>query len=226
MYPFSRQANVRSNKKPQKWGLAAAAALTIALALTGCSSDTDSVFRTSSSYSFLEQSRSYVDDVPYDYQVVQSKVDNIIGDEIFIMPEREFLLNDQKYAVGDKVWALQFKGAEVTSDSKERTRVWTTAWKTIKTYKDKKSAVADMDKLKLTITTEIDLVGLYKTTYKGETRHFAVVELPSGNRVKQLVDDARYERLSKGKTATVHLEEIHDYYDYDLVFSKFRGWAD
>lgn len=69
------------------------------------------------------------------------------------------------------------------------------------------------------------MVGVYKTEYKGKTRNFAVLELPTGNRIKQPIDDERYTALKQAKTASVVLEEVHDFADYDLAYAKFRGWA-
>ncbi|MNL57009.1 hypothetical protein D3C87_1805420 [compost metagenome] len=77
----------------------------------------------------------------------------------------------------------------------------------------------------MSITTDVDLVGVYKTEYKNKTRNFAVVELPSGNRIKQPIDDKRYKALEKQKKASVVLEEVHDFADYDSAYAKFRGWA-
>ena len=39
------------------------------------------------------------------------------------------------------------------------------------------------------------------------------------------IDDERYTALAKQKTASVVLEEVHDFADYDSAYAKFRGWA-
>lgn len=83
-----------------------------------------------------------------------------------------------------------------------------------------------MANLKVTVKTDVKLVGVYKTTYKKDTRHFAVVELPTGNRIKQPIDEKRYAAMEKKDTVDVVLEEVHDFADYDLAYAKFRGWAD
>ena len=77
----------------------------------------------------------------------------------------------------------------------------------------------------MSVTTDVDVVGVYKTALNGETRNFAVLELPSGNRMKQPVDDTRYGKLKDVKEVAVVLEEVHDFADYDLAYAKFRGWA-
>src|SRR5690606_23379821 len=97
--------------------------------------------------------------------------------------------NDNNYATGDKIWSLQFMDAEIITDAQKRNEIRLSAWRTIKTFKDESSAKADMDHLKLLLTTEVDLVGVYKTEYNGDVRNFAVVELPTGNRMKQPIDD-------------------------------------
>ena len=69
------------------------------------------------------------------------------------------------------------------------------------------------------------LVGVYKTEYQGKTRNFAVLTLPSGNQIKQPIDEDRYKTLKSLKKVPINVEEIHDYVDYDLAYAKFRGWA-
>lgn len=197
-------------------------ALALSLALTGCSSNTQSVF---SSDSGTSTTVSDVSQVPWDYKIVEGTVGDLIGSDMTILPDNTLMPNDNNYATGDKVWALQFMDAEISTDAQKRNEIRLSAWRVIKTYKDEKSAVADMNNLKLLLTTEVDLVGVYKTEFKGETRNFAVVELPTGNRMKQPIDEKRYGEFSKQKTVNVYLEEVHDFADYDLAYAKFRGWA-
>jgi hypothetical protein len=196
-------------------------ALALSLALTGCSSNTQSVLSTDTSSSTV----SDVSQVPWDYKIVEGTVGDLIGSDMTILPDNTLMPNDNNYATGDKVWSLQFMDAEISRDAQKRNEIRLSAWRVIKTYKDEKSAVSDMDNLKLLLTTEVDLVGVYKTDFKGETRNFAVVELPTGNRMKQPIDEKRYEEFSKKKTVNVYLEEVHDFADYDLAYAKFRGWA-
>ncbi|MDQ6420025.1 signal peptide protein [Paenibacillus sp. LHD-117] len=198
-------------------------ALAIALVLAGCSSNTQSVFHTDSSTETANVSDT--SRVPWDYKIVEGTVGDLIGSDMTVLPDNTLMPNDGNYATGDKVWSLQFMDAEMVTDAQKRNEIRLSAWRTIKTYKDEKSAQGDMDNLKLLLTTEVDLVGVYKTEYNGETRNFAVVELPSGNRMKQPIDDKRYDALAKQKTVNVYLEEVHDFADYDLAYAKFRGWA-
>ncbi|MHA6480653.1 signal peptide protein [Paenibacillus sp. strain BS8-2] len=196
-------------------------ALALALTLTGCSSNTQSVFSSDTSSSVV----SDVSQVPWDYKIVEGTVGDLIGSDMTILPDNTLMPNDNNYATGDKVWSLQFMDAELSTDAQKRNEIRLSAWRVIKTFKDEKSAMTDMDNLKLLLTTEVDLVGVYKTEFKGEMRNFAVVELPTGNRMKQPIDDKRYEDFSKKKTVNVYLEEVHDFADYDLAYAKFRGWA-
>lgn len=68
-------------------------------------------------------------------------------------------------------------------------------------------------------------MGFIKLRIK-DTRHFAVIELPTGNRIKQPIDEKRYAAMEKKDRVDVVLEEVHDFADYDLAYAKFRGWAD
>ncbi|QWU18123.1 hypothetical protein [Paenibacillus sophorae] len=191
------------------------------LALAGCSSNPDSVFSTDSGAA----STSDVARVPWDYRVVEGTVGDLIGSDMTILPNNEMLPNDGNYATGDKVYTLQYMDAEITTDADQKNQVRLSSWSTIKSYKDLKSATADLKNLKVSVTTDVDLIGVYKTKYKDKTRNFAVVELPSGNRIKQPIDDKRYTAMAKKKTVSVVLEEVHDFADYDLAYAKFRGWA-
>ncbi|SEN71941.1 hypothetical protein SAMN04487895_102330 [Paenibacillus sophorae] len=195
--------------------------IAMVLALAGCSSNPDSVFSTDSGAA----STSDVARVPWDYRVVEGTVGDLIGSDMTILPNNEMLPNDGNYATGDKVYTLQYMDAEITTDADQKNQVRLSSWSTIKSYKDLKSATADLKNLKVSVTTDVDLIGVYKTKYKDKTRNFAVVELPSGNRIKQPIDDKRYTAMAKKKTVSVVLEEVHDFADYDLAYAKFRGWA-
>ena len=85
-----------------------------------------------------------------------------------------------------------------------------------------KTAESDLTNLKVTVKTDVKLVGVYKTTYK-DTRHFAVIESPTGNRIKRPIDEKRYAAMEKKDRVDVVLEEVHDFADYDLAYAKFRG---
>lgn len=208
------------HKKIKRTAMIAALAVSIAVALTGCGSNTQSVFHTQA----VEENAGAVT-VPWDYRIVEAEVGDLIGSDMTLLPDNTLLPNDNNYATGDKVWVLQFMDAELVTDSQQRNEIRLSAWRALKSYKTEASAQEDIEKLKLELTTELDLIGVYKTEYKGETRNFAVVELPSGNRIKQPIDDAKYEELAKVKKVNVLLEEIHDFADYDLAYAKFRGWA-
>lgn len=166
-----------------------------------------------------------VNTVPWDYRIQEGTVGDLIGSDMTVLPDNEMLPNDANYATGQKVWTLQAMSAELTTDEQGRNDVQLSGWTTLKTYADEASAKTDLENLKVYVTTEVDVVGVYKTENNGETRNFAVVELPSGNRIKQPVDDSRYGKLKDVKTTDVVLEEVHDFADYDLAYAKFRGWA-
>ncbi|AIQ66068.1 Gram-positive signal peptide protein, YSIRK family [Paenibacillus stellifer] len=191
------------------------------LGLTACSNNPDSVFSTNPN----ADTTSDVARVPWDYRVVEGTVGDLVGSDMTILPDNELLPNDNNYATGDKVWTLQYMDAEMTTDADQKNTVKLSAWSTIKSYKDLQSATDDLKNLKVSVTTDVDLVGVYKTEYKGKTRNFAVVELPSGNRIKQPIDAKRYTDMEKKKVVSVVLEEVHDFADYDLAYAKFRGWA-
>lgn len=190
--------------------------------LSACSgSNQGSVFHTDSSAEVTDS----VSKVPWDYRVVESTVGDLIGSDMTVLPDDELLPNDGNYATGDKIWTLQFMDAELITDADQRNDIRLSSWGTIKSYADQKTAVEDLKNLKVAVTTDVDIVGVYKTKYKDKTRNFAVLELPSGNRIKQPIDDKRYTELEKKKTASVVLEEVHDFADYDSAYAKFRGWA-
>ncbi|WP_068784004.1 hypothetical protein [Paenibacillus phocaensis] len=195
--------------------------LVLSVAVLGACGNTTSVFSTNAgSESALTTSR-----VPWDYKIVEATVGDLVGSDMTILPDNDLLPNDNNYATGDKIWILQFMDAELTTDENQKNEVRLSSWTTLKSYPDQASAEKDLAELKVSVTTDVDLVGVYKTEYQGKTRSFAVLELPSGNRIKQPIDDTRYAALEKAKTASVVLEEVHDFADYDLAFAKFRGWA-
>ncbi|XEC97269.1 signal peptide protein [Paenibacillus tarimensis] len=163
--------------------------------------------------------------IPWDYRIIEGTVGDLIGSDMTILPDNELLVNDDNYATGDKVWLLQYMKAEMTTNLEGRNTVSLSAWKSIKSYKTKEAADQDIEKLKLQLQTEVDLVGVYKTEYDGQTRQFAVITLPSGHQIKQPIDAERYEALKPLKKANVLIEEVHDYEDYDMAYAKFRGWS-
>lgn len=191
------------------------------LALSACASSESSVLHSGSSEEVTSSTR-----VPWDYRIVEGTVGDLIGGDMTVLPDNELLPNDNNYATGDKIWTLEFMDAELTTDANQRNDIRLSSWQTIKSFKDKKTAESDLTNLKVTVKTDVKLVGVYKTTYKKETRHFAVIELPTGNRIKQPIDEKRYAAMEKKKTVDVVLEEVHDFADYDLAYAKFRGWAD
>ncbi|MEF7437102.1 signal peptide protein [Paenibacillus lautus] len=190
------------------------------LALSACSGGSSTVFHTGS------EEVSTSSRVPWDYRIIEGTVGDLIGGDMTVLPDNELLPNDNNYATGDKIWTLQFMDAELTTDANQRNDIRLSSWQTIKSFKDKKTAESDLANLKVTVKTDVKLVGVYKTTYKKDTRHFAVVELPTGNRIKQPIDEKRYAAMEKKDTVDVVLEEVHDFADYDLAYAKFRGWAD
>lgn len=163
--------------------------------------------------------------LPWDYRIVEGTVGDLIGSDMTVLPDNELLPNDDNYATNDKVWTLQFMEANMVTNAEGRNDVTLTAWKPIKSFKSKEAADKDIEQLKLQVTTEVDLVGVYKTEHEGQTRQFAVLTLPSGNQIKQPIDLERYELLKPLKTVKVIVEEVHDYSDYDMAYAKFRGWA-
>lgn len=163
--------------------------------------------------------------VPWDYRIVEGTVGDLIGGDMTILPDNELMANDKNYATGDKVWLLQHMSATLTEDAQGRAQTVLSIWRPIKSYAVKSDAEADLNRLKVKLKTKADLIGVYKTKLGDKTRDFAVVELPSGQRVKQPIDDERYAKLKSAKQADIFLEEVHDYENYDSAYSKFRGWA-
>jgi len=187
--------------------------------LSACSGNQNSVFHTD------KEVTDSVSKVPWDYRVVESTVGDLIGSDMTVLPDNELLPNDGNYATGDKIWTLQFMDAELVTDADQRNDIRLSAWSTIKSYASQDKAIEDLKNLKVSVTTDVDLVGVYKTKFQDKTRNFAVLELPSGNRIKQPINDKRYTELEKKKTASVVLEEVHDFADYDSAYAKFRGWG-
>lgn len=191
--------------------------LLLALALGACSNG--SVLSTNS------DDGPGVNTVPWDYRIQEGSVGDLIGSDMTVLPDNELLANDNNYATGQQIWTLQSMSATLTTDDQGRNDVQLSGWTTLKSYPDEASAKTDLENLKVSVTTDVDVVGVYKTALNGETRNFAVLELPSGNRMKQPVDDTRYGKLKDVKEVSVVLEEVHDFADYDLAYAKFRGWA-
>ncbi|WNS42444.1 signal peptide protein [Paenibacillus sp. MMS20-IR301] len=196
-----------------------AAALLAVMLLGACSNNPDSVFHTDT------ETTDSVARVPWDYRIVEGKVGDLIGSDMTVLPDNELLPNDGNYATGDTVWTLQFMDAELVTGADQKNEIRLSSWSTLKSYSDQKTATEDLANLKVSITTDVDLVGVYKTQYQNKTRNFAVIELPSGNRIKQPIDDKRYTAMEKQKSVSVVLEEVHDFEDYDAAYAKFRGWA-
>ncbi|WP_040950828.1 hypothetical protein [Gorillibacterium massiliense] len=218
---------MQTKLKPASRGFALAALLLVVMLLGACGLDQQSVFHTNTETgsSANTQDGTGTVRVPWDYKIVENTVGDLVGSDMTVLPDNELMPNDGNYGTGDKIWTLQYMDAEITTDENQRNDIRLSGWTTIKTYKTEKDAQTDMANLKIQVTTDIDVVGVYKTKYKGETRDFAVLELPSGNRIKQPIDDARYSALEKAKTTSVKLEEVHDFADYDLAYAKFRGWG-
>lgn len=195
------------------------ALIAAALALNGCVADINQP-ASSQNTKIVEQTS-----VPWDYRIVEGTVGDLIGGDMTIVPDNDLLPNDENYATGDKVWTLQYMEALMGTTGKGSNSVTLTEWKTIKTFKNKKDATADLEQLKVNVTSEVDLIGAYRTDYKGNTRYFGVITLPSGHDIKQPIDAQRYKSFKSAKTVKVKLEEVHDYKNYEMAFAKFRGWA-
>ncbi|GMK42925.1 hypothetical protein PghCCS26_00520 [Paenibacillus glycanilyticus] len=212
-----------------------ASTLLFCFILSSCTNNPDYVYSTSTSNYSSSQDTAVasatqvnpVRNVPWDYRVVQEEVGDLVGSDMTIIPDNTLLPNDGNYATGDKVWILQYMDAMLTTDNDRRSQIKLSSWSTLKSFKDEKSALADLGNLKESIQTEVDLIGVYKTENAGKTREFAVITLPSGNVVKQPISDEKYASLkSKSKSKVkVTIEQVHLYDDYDQVYSKFRGWA-
>lgn len=163
--------------------------------------------------------------MPWDYRVVEGTVGDLIGGDMTILPDNQLMANDDQYATGDKIWTLQHMSANMNENSQKKARITLSTWMPIKSYRNKETAETDLNRLKVSLKTKVDLVGVYETKLNGKTRQFAVLELPSGQQIKQPIDAKRYASLKPAKQAEIIMEEIHDYSNFDLAYSKFRGWA-
>lgn len=165
-------------------------------------------------------------DVPWDYQVQQVKVGDLIDGDMVLLPNNDRMSNDQNFATGDSIWVLSFMQATMKADSQGKNDVTLSQWKPIKSFKTKEEADKDLVELKVEIKTDVKLIGVYKTELDSQYRYFAVVELPTGQKVKQPIPEARYTSFKDKKEVSVVLEEVHDYTDFDQSMAKFRGWAE
>ncbi|WP_336772745.1 signal peptide protein [Paenibacillus sp. MMO-58] len=208
-----------------------ASTLLFCFILSSCTNNPDYVYSTSNYTSTQDTAVASatpvnpVRNVPWDYRVVEEEVGDLVGSDMTIIPDNTLLPNDGNYAMGDKVWILQYMDAMLTTDDDRRSQIKLSSWDTLKSFKDEKSALADLGNLKESIQTEVDLIGVYKTENAGKTREFAVLTLPSGNVVKQPISDEKYAQLKSKSKVKVTIEQVHLYDDYDQVYSKFRGWA-
>lgn len=194
-----------------------------------------SLLLSSCSIAHMEQPKSVFDTssdqvvdvtaVPWDYRIIHGEVGDLVGSDMTILPDNVLLPNDNNYATGDSVWILQYMDAQITTDTENRNQIKLSAWDTLKSYKDEKSAQKDLADLKETIQTDLDLVGVYKTENQGKFREFAVLTMPSGNVIKQPISDEKYKTLKSKKKVKANIEQVHDFENYDNVYAKFRGWA-
>ncbi|MGG1519674.1 signal peptide protein [Paenibacillus oryzisoli] len=159
--------------------------------------------------------------VPWDYQIQEAKVSSIDGGDLILTPGNGRISNDQNLAIGDSLWVMDYKQATTDADGKSTV----SDWNPIKTFKTKEDAEKDLSELKVEIKTDVKLIGVYKTELSGKFRYFAVVELPTGQAVKQPVTEAIYTEFKSKKEVGAVLEEVHDYNNYDESMAKFRGWA-
>ncbi|MDR6552971.1 signal peptide protein [Paenibacillus qinlingensis] len=165
-------------------------------------------------------------EVPWDYQVQQVKVGDLIDGDMVLLPNNERISNDQNFATGDTIWVLSFMQASMKADSQGKNEVTLSQWKPLKSFKTKEEADKDLAELKVEIKTDVSLVGVYKTELDSKFRYFAVVELPTGQKVKQPIPEDRYTTFKDKKEVSVVLEEVHDYTNFDQSMAKFRGWAE
>jgi hypothetical protein len=164
--------------------------------------------------------------VPWDYKVEEAKVGDLIGADMTILPGNQLLPNDDNYATGDKIWVLSYMTAEMKTGADGQNAVTLSSWAPLKSYRSSDAAAQDLTGLKVELKTDVDLVGVYKTEYQGKYRQFALLSLPTGHTIKQPIAEDRYNSLKDKKQVKVILEEVHDFGDYDLAMSKFRGWAE
>lgn len=152
--------------------LAAAVTVLAVLALSACGGQ-NSVLSTDTGGAETSLTTSRV---PWDYRLVEGTVGDLVGSDMTILPDNDLLPNDNNYATGDKIWVLQFMDAELTTDENQKNEVRLSSWTTLKSYPDQATAEKDLAELKVSVTTDVNLVGVYKTEYKGQTRNFAVLE--------------------------------------------------
>ncbi|MCY9663591.1 signal peptide protein [Paenibacillus alginolyticus] len=165
-------------------------------------------------------------EVPWDYQVQQAKVGDLLDGDMVLLPNNERISNDQNFATGDQVWVLSYMQATMKTDNQGKNDVTLSQWKPIKTFKTKEEAEKDAGELKIEIKTDVKLIGVYKTEQDGKFRYFAVADLPTGQKVKQPIPEERYVNFKNKKEVQVVLEEVHDYSNFDQSMAKFRGWAE
>ncbi|MDQ0916872.1 signal peptide protein [Paenibacillus sp. V4I5] len=165
-------------------------------------------------------------EVPWDYQVQQVKVGDLLDGDMVLLPNNERISNDQNFATGDQVWVLSYMQATMKTDAQGKNDVTLSQWKPIKTFKTKEEAEKDLAELKIEIKTDVKLVGVYKTALDGKFRYFAVADLPTGQKVKHPIPEERYISFKNKKEVQVILEEVHDYSNFDQAMAKFRGWAE
>ncbi|MBB6730727.1 hypothetical protein [Cohnella zeiphila] len=195
--------------------------LLLAALLGSCSTDQPSVFSTTNNSATVAGTER----IPWDYRMVEGTVGDLVGSDMTVLPDNALLPNDDNYATGDKIWTLQYMTADMGSNESGNSEIQLSSWTTIKSYKDEAKAKADLSNLKVSLQTSVPLVGVYKTEYQGKTRNFAVLTLPSGNQIKQPIDDERYKKLKDVQKVMIKVEEVHDYSDYDMAYAKFRGWV-
>lgn len=164
--------------------------------------------------------------VPWDYKIEEGRVVDLIGADMTISPNNQLLPNDSNYATGDKVWVLSYMTAEIKTGEDGQNAVTLSSWSPLKSFHSAEAAQQDLAGLKVELKADVDLVGVYKTEFEGKHRQFAVMTLPTGHSIKQPITEERYQDLKSKKQVKVILEEVHDFGDYDLAMSKFRGWAD
>jgi len=210
-----------SRRRGPARGVMLLAALLLAALLSSCGEERPSVFSTAST----SASVAGTERIPWDYRIVEGTVGDLIGSDMTILPDNALLPNDGNYATGDKIWTLQYMTADMRTNENGNSEIQLSSWTAIKSYKNQAQANADLANLKVSLETSVPLVGVYKTEYQGKTRNFAVLTLPSGNQIKQPIDDERYNKLKSAQKVMIKVEEVHDYSDYDMAYAKFRGWV-
>jgi hypothetical protein len=190
------------------------------------SDDKPSVLKASNSKKAASAAAAGSATVPWDYKVEEAKVGDLIGADMTITPNNQLLPNDDNYATGDKVWVLSYMTAEMKTNEDGQNDVTLSSWAPLKSFRTAEAAQADLAGLKVEVKADVDLVGVYKTEYQGKFRQFAVITLPTGHSIKQPIPEEKYQSFKDKKQVKVILEEVHDFGDYDMAMSKFRGWAE